>query len=63
MSGKISLDAIRKQRDELEDRLEKGWKQIQESQVDGKDNEAWTDHFIDLLHQYERLCDVLIKAA
>ena len=43
-------------------RLEDGYRRIEAAQRNGQDIEAWESFWIDLLHQYEAVSDVLLVA-
>lgn len=46
-------------RDTLARRLDDGWKRIDEGIAKGADVRAWETFWIDLLREYEAICDEL----
>lgn len=46
----------------LERRLEDGYRRIEQAAREGKDVSAWETFWINLLRQYEALCDSLADA-
>lgn len=46
-------------RDEYVERLDVGAAKIEEARSQGKDVSTWEDYWIQLLHQYEAVCDKL----
>jgi hypothetical protein len=46
-------------RDEYVERLDVGVAKIEEARALGKDVSTWEDYWIQLLHQYEAVCDKL----
>jgi hypothetical protein len=53
------IEQLSSKRDEFVDRLDTGAAKIEEARAQGKDVSAWEDHWINLLRQYERVCDRL----
>ena len=47
----------------LERRLDDGYQRIDQALRDGADVGAWEDFWLQLLHEYERVCDDLGLAA
>lgn len=47
----------------LEDRLDDGYRRIEEARVQGRDVQAWEDFWIQLLREYEEICDGLRLSA
>jgi hypothetical protein len=56
-------DAIRARREALERRLEDGYERIEQALDDGADVAAWEDFWLQLLRDYEVVCDELSLAA
>jgi hypothetical protein len=50
-------DSLTVQEYTLYRRLEDGDKRIEQARMRGEDVTAWEDFWIDLLHQYEAVCD------
>jgi hypothetical protein len=50
-------------RETLERRLDDGYRRIEEARVQGRDVQAWEEFWIQLLHEYEEICDGLRLAA
>jgi hypothetical protein len=44
-------------------RLEDGYRRIDEAIATGSDVTSWEAFWIDLLHEYEAVCDELVEAA
>ncbi len=57
------VDELLSQLSMLERRLEDGYRRIDIAQDDGKDVAAWESFWIELLHQYEAVCDGLVGLA
>jgi hypothetical protein len=47
----------------LERRLDDGYRRIEEARVQGRDVQAWEEFWIQLLREYEEICDGLRLAA
>jgi hypothetical protein len=47
----------------LTQRLEDGYRRIDEAQRNGADTSVWEEFWLKLLHEYEMLCDELDHAA
>jgi hypothetical protein len=47
----------------LERRLDDGYRRIEQARVDGADVRAWEDFWIQLLREYEGLCDEIDRFA
>ncbi len=57
---KVQLIAkLSEKRDEYVERLDVGAAKIEEARGQGKDVTSWEDYWIQLLHQYEAVCDKL----
>ena len=56
-------DQIRGRRRTLERRLDDGYQRIEEALRDGADVGAWEDFWIQLLREYEAVCEDLSVAA
>jgi hypothetical protein len=59
----IRIEALRQHRTALEQRLEDGFLRIGEADVQGRDIGAWEEFWVSLLHEYESVCDEVLKAA
>ncbi len=59
----VQLPGIASAQSALERRLEDGYRRIEEAQVRGVDVRAWEDFWLQLLHEYEEVCDGLRLAA
>ena len=47
----------------LERRLDDGYRRIEDAKVQGRDVQAWEEFWIQLLREYEEICDGLRLAA
>ena len=47
----------------LEHRLDDGYRRIEEARLQGRDVQAWEEFWIQLLREYEEICDGLRLAA
>jgi len=56
-------DQVEDRRRTLERRLDDGFQRIDQALRDGADVAAWEDFWIQLLREYESLCDDLAAAA
>jgi phage host-nuclease inhibitor protein Gam len=56
----VSLDDLRRQKARLETRLEDGWNRINEGEAQGRDVTPWEDFWLDLLKEYEAVCDAMV---
>lgn len=54
-----SLEQLKTRRDEYKERLDIGALKIEEARGRGKDVTAWEDYWIQLLRQWEALCDYI----
>ena len=52
-----SFDRPHARRSALERRLEDGYRRIEEARLNGADVRAWEDFWIQLLREYEGVCD------
>ncbi len=50
---------LEEKRDEYVERLDLGASKIETARMQGKDVTMWEDYWIQLLHQYEAVCDKL----
>jgi hypothetical protein len=57
-----TLSELKRRRQELEQRLTRGWQQIDVAIAAGRDVQAWEELWIALLGEYEQVCDQ-IRAA
>ena len=55
-------DRVEDRRRTLERRLDDGFQRIDQALHDGTDVAAWEDFWIQLLREYESLCDELLAA-
>ncbi len=53
------VEKLEAKRDELVERLDKGAARIEDARSKGKDVSEWEDYWIQLLRQYEQICDKL----
>ena len=56
-------DEIRSRRERLERRLDDGFLRIEQALLDGADVSAWEEFWVQLLREYEAVCDDLRPAA
>ena len=56
-------DDIRDRREVLERRLDDGFQRIEQALRDGTDVAAWEDFWVQLLREYEAVCNELALAA
>ncbi len=56
------VDELLNQQTMLERRLDDGYRRIEVAQSEGRDVTAWEAFWIELLHQYEAVCDGLVSA-
>lgn len=56
-------DARERQRDVLHQRLENGYRKIEQGLAEGRDMATWEDLWLALLYEYERVCDDLAGEA
>ncbi len=54
-----NINRLMEKRDEYVERLDMGAAKIEEARSQGKDVTLWEDYWIQLLHQYEAVCDKL----
>lgn len=59
----VRRDRITVRREILARRLEDGYLRIEQALAGGADVTAWEDFWIQLLHEYESVCDELREAA
>jgi hypothetical protein len=62
MTTKQAVD-IEQRRDSLARRLDDGHDRIKQAIAEGSDVTAWEEFWIDLLREYEAVCDELAAAA
>ena len=58
-----SVDRAPFDQETLERRLDDGYRRIEEAKVQGRDVQAWEEFWIQLLREYEQICDGLRLAA
>lgn len=51
---------LTERRDRLEARLTDGWHRINEAEAKGRDITAWEELWLNLLHEYEDVCDQIL---
>lgn len=56
------MSAMEERRDNLYQRLENGYQKIDRALAEGKDIAALEDFWLELLNEYERVCDELSQA-
>lgn len=61
--GTPELETLQNHRASLERRLFEGYLRIEEALEAGQDVASWEQFWIDLLHQYEFVCNQLQRAA
>ena len=54
-------DARERYRESLYQRLENGYQRVEQGLAEGRDMTTWETFWIDLLGEYERVCDDLDK--
>jgi transposase len=59
----ISITTKRSEADVLRQRLESGYERIELARQSGIDTRTWEDFWVNLLHEYEAVCDELDQAA
>ncbi len=59
----ISINTKRSEADVLRQRLEAGYERIELARQSGVDTRTWEDFWVNLLHEYETVCDQLDEAA
>jgi transposase len=59
----ISIMTKRSEADVLRQRLESGYERIELARQSGIDTRTWEDFWVNLLHEYEAVCDELDQAA
>jgi hypothetical protein len=57
------LEEIRDRRERLERRLDDGYARIEQALIDGAEVNAWESFWVELLREYEAVCDELHPAA
>jgi hypothetical protein len=57
------ISALESKRDELIERLDRGAACIEEARAQGRDVSDWEDYWIQLLRNYEKVCDQLVELA
>ena len=55
----LTVPELRALQRELERRLTVGWRRIDEAIASGRDVSSWEEHWLQLLGEYERVCDAL----
>ncbi len=63
VDAQIADDRAPYDQETLERRLEDGYRRIEEAKVQGRDVKAWEEFWIQLLREYEEICDGLRLAA
>lgn len=58
-----AIDRAPYDQETLEQRLDDGYRRIEEARVQGRDVQAWEEFWIQLLREYEEICDGLRLAA
>lgn len=58
-----SIDDLRVRKSTLEQRLEDGFARIGAAELAGRDVAAWEQFWLELLREYEHICDELLDAA
>jgi hypothetical protein len=59
----IQFDELARRKAKLEQRLEDGYVRINEAEAQGRDVSNWEEVWLNLLHEYEAVCDELLYAA
>jgi hypothetical protein len=59
LQREMFITRLMEKRDEYVTRLDIGAVKIEEARAQGKDVSTWEDYWIQLLHQYEAVCDKL----
>jgi hypothetical protein len=59
----ISITTKRSDADVLRHRLEAGYERIELARQSGVDTRTWEEFWVNLLHEYETVCDELDQAA
>lgn len=62
-SANANADELGRRSEILVRRLEDGYRRIDQAIAAGSDVSAWETFWIDLLHEYEAVCDELQEAA
>jgi hypothetical protein len=55
------IAALEVKRNELIERLDKGAARIEDSRTQGRDVSEWEDYWVQLLRNYEKICDQLTE--
>ena len=63
VSPQSSTDRAPYDQETLERRLDDGYHRIEEARMQGRDVQAWEEFWIQLLREYEDICDGLRLAA
>jgi hypothetical protein len=63
VSTQSSIDRAPYDQETLERRLDDGYQRIEEARMQGRDVQAWEEFWIQLLREYEEICDGLRLAA
>jgi hypothetical protein len=58
-----SVRDLRQRKTTLEWRLEDGYARIGAAEIEGRDIAAWEQFWLELLSEYEHICDELLDAA
>lgn len=58
-----SIQDLRRRQTTLEQRLEDGYARIGAAEIEGRDVAAWERFWLELLSEYEHICDELLDAA
>ena len=59
----ISITTKRTEADVLRQRLDAGYERIELAKQSGVDTRTWEEFWVNLLHEYETVCDQLDEAA
>jgi len=59
----ISINTKLSEADVLRQRLEAGYERIELAKQSGVDTRTWEEFWVNLLHEYETVCDQLDEAA
>jgi hypothetical protein len=59
----ISITTKRSESDVLRRRLDAGYERIELAKRSGVDTRTWEEFWVNLLHEYEAVCDELEQAA
>ena len=62
-SEPVRIDQLQLRKRSLEQRLEEGDRRIEEAALLGQDVHAWEEFWLNLLAEYESICDELDEAA